>query len=89
MADNYAQILSGALTQPKPFQVSIDDERVDELKLLVKLGKIAPPTYESTQKEQNFGITHQWLTDAKSAWMKFDWYVHKKHRLCLTLDLTW
>ncbi|KAG8675878.1 hypothetical protein FPOAC1_001873 [Fusarium poae] len=79
MADNYAQILSGALTQPKPFQVSIDDERVDELKLLVKLGKIAPPTYESTQKEQNFGITHQWLTDAKSAWMKFDWRAAEKH----------
>ncbi|GKU07567.1 epoxide hydrolase [Fusarium langsethiae] len=79
MADNYAQIPSGALTKPKPFQVSIDDEKVDELKLLVELGKIAPPNYESTQKEHNYGVTHQWLTDAKAAWMKFDWRAAEKH----------
>ncbi|KAH7004770.1 Alpha/Beta hydrolase protein [Fusarium venenatum] len=79
MADSYAQIPSGALVQPKPFKVSIEDEKVDELKLLIKLGKIAPPTYESTQKEKNFGITHQWLTDAKAAWMKFDWRAAEKH----------
>jgi microsomal epoxide hydrolase len=78
MADSFAQIPSGALIQPKLFKVSIDDEKVDELKLLIKLSKIAPPTYESTQKEKNFGITHQWLTDAKAAWMKFDWYVDEK-----------
>lgn len=78
MADSYAKIPSGALVQPTPFRVSIEDERVEELKLLVKLGKIANPTYESTQKEHNYGITHQWLTDAKDAWMKFDWYVRKR-----------
>ncbi|GKU12452.1 epoxide hydrolase [Fusarium langsethiae] len=79
MADSFAQIPSGALIQPKLFKVSIDDEKVDELKLLIKLSKIAPPTYESTQKEKNFGITHQWLTDAKAAWMKFDWRAAEKH----------
>ncbi|KAL6920604.1 hypothetical protein ACHAP8_007378 [Fusarium lateritium] len=79
MADSYAQVPSGALVQPRPFKVTIDDEKVDELKLLIKLGKIAPPTYESTQKEKNFGITHQWLTDAKAAWMKFDWRAAEKH----------
>ncbi|WXC56089.1 hypothetical protein SNK03_002026 [Fusarium graminearum] len=78
MADSYAKIPSGALVQPTPFRVSIEDERVEELKLLVKLGKIANPTYESTQKEHNYGITHQWLTDAKDAWMKFDWRAAEK-----------
>ena len=73
MADGYAQIPAGAQVQPKPHHVSIEDEKVEELKLLVKLGKIAPPTYESTQKEHNYGITHQWLTDAKAAWMNFNW----------------
>ncbi|RBR26365.1 uncharacterized protein FIESC28_00865 [Fusarium coffeatum] len=79
MADGYAKIPSGAQVQPKPYHVSIEDEKVEELKLLVKLGKIAPPTYESTQKEHNYGITHQWLTDAKAAWMKFDWRNAEKH----------
>jgi hypothetical protein len=89
MADSYARIPSGAITQPKPFQVSFDDEKVDELKQLVKLGKIAPPTYESTQKEHNYGITHKWLTDAKAAWLKFDWYVDMKQSVFRTSDPVW
>lgn len=75
MSDGYAKIPSGAKVQPTPFQVSITDDRVDELKQLVKLGRVGPPTYESTQKEHNYGVSHQWLTDAKAAWIDFDWYV--------------
>ncbi|KAF4335453.1 microsomal epoxide hydrolase [Fusarium beomiforme] len=75
----YNSIPSGALVQPTPYQVSIADERIDELKQLVKLGKIAPPTYESVQNENNYGIGHQWLTDAKAAWLDFDWREVEKH----------
>jgi microsomal epoxide hydrolase len=75
MSNGYAKIPSAALVQPTPFQVSIADDKVDELKQLVKLGRIGPPTYESTQKEYNYGVSHKWLTDAKVAWIDFDWYV--------------
>ncbi|KAF4997501.1 hypothetical protein FGRMN_3865 [Fusarium graminum] len=79
MADGYGRVPAGAQIRPKPFQVSIAEDRVAELKQLVKLGKIAPPTYESTQKEHNYGIDHQWLTDAKAAWIDFDWRAAEKH----------
>ncbi|KAL4727120.1 hypothetical protein ACLX1H_006021 [Fusarium chlamydosporum] len=79
MADGYARIPSGAQSQPKTYKISIEDEKVEELKQLVKLGRIAPPTYESTQTEHNYGITHKWLTDAKADWLKFDWRAAEKH----------
>lgn len=75
MSGGYSHIPAGAQVEPKPFEISIPEERVAELKQLVKLGKVAPPTYESTQKEHNYGVGHQWLTDAKAAWIDFDWYV--------------
>ncbi|KAF5603228.1 microsomal epoxide hydrolase [Fusarium pseudocircinatum] len=79
MSDGFAKIPSGAQVQPTPYQVSIADDKVDELKQLVKLGRVGPPTYESTQKEHNYGVSHQWLTDAKAAWIEFDWRAAEKH----------
>ncbi|KAF9776543.1 hypothetical protein IL306_005252 [Fusarium sp. DS 682] len=79
MEDGYTKIPSGALVEPLLFKVSIADDKIDELKQLVKLGKIAPPTYESTQNEHNYGISHKWLTDAKAAWVNFDWRAAEKH----------
>lgn len=75
MSDGFAKLPSGAQLQPTPYQVSIADDKVVELKQLVKLGRVGPPTYESTQEEHNYGVSHQWLTDAKAAWIDFDWYV--------------
>lgn len=75
MSDGFAKLPPGAQVQPTPYQVSIADDKVDELKQLVKLGRVGPPTYESTQHEHNYGVSHQWLTDAKAAWIDFDWYV--------------
>jgi hypothetical protein len=81
MDDGFGRIPSEALVEPKPFQIFIADEKIAELKQLVKLGKVAPATYESTQKEHNYGIGHQWLADAKAAWLDFDWYVRSWHIL--------
>ncbi|KAI1041130.1 hypothetical protein LB505_005878 [Fusarium chuoi] len=72
MSDGFAKLPPGAQVQPTPYQVSIADDKVDELKQLVKLGRVGPPTYESTQHEHNYGVSHQWLTDAKAAWIDFD-----------------
>ncbi|KAF5615120.1 microsomal epoxide hydrolase [Fusarium tjaetaba] len=79
MSDDFAKIPSGAQVQPTPYKVSIADDKIDELKQLVKLGRVGPPTYESTQKEHNYGVSHQWLTDAKAAWLNFDWRAAEKH----------
>ncbi|KAF4444177.1 hypothetical protein F53441_11236 [Fusarium austroafricanum] len=79
MNDGFGKVPSSALFEPRPFQAAFTDDKIHELKRLVKLGKIAPPTYESTQKEHNYGITHRWLSDAKAAWLDFDWRAAEKH----------
>ncbi|KAF5252796.1 hypothetical protein FANTH_2120 [Fusarium anthophilum] len=79
MSEGFAKIPIGAQVQPTPYRVSIADDKVDELKQLVKLGRVGPPTYESTQKDHNYGVSHQWLTDAKAAWIDFDWRAAEKH----------
>jgi len=56
----------------KPFKVSFSDASLDELKTLLKLSKLPPPTYEG--KQTNLGVTRQWMEEAKTRWENgFDW----------------
>ena len=76
MSNQFRTIPSKALRQPTPFTVSIPEAEVSDLRALLKLSKIPSPTYESLQQDGKFGITHQWLTEAKEYWLnEFDWYV--------------
>ena len=74
MALPFSQVPSGAKVPPSPFQVHVPDEQIEELQLLIKLSKIAPPTFESQQQDRKYGITTEWLTVAREAWKTFDWY---------------
>jgi microsomal epoxide hydrolase len=65
-----------ATIQPTPFKVSILQSVLDELKTLIKLSKVAPPTYEGSQEDRKYGVTNKWVREAKEIWEKdFDWYV--------------
>ena len=58
----------------KPFDVDIPEKDVEEFKTLLKLSKVAAPTYESTQKDRKYGVTDKWLAEAKERWSGgFDW----------------
>lgn len=73
MATPFSQVPSGAKILPSPFHIHVPDEQLEELQLLIKLSKIAPPTYESVQQDRKYGITTEWLTNAREAWRTFDW----------------
>lgn len=67
-----------AKSQPSPYSVAVSEERLEELKQLLKLSKIGPPTYENLHaetREGKFGLTREWLVDAKKEWLDFDWCV--------------
>lgn len=65
---------SNATLKVLPFKVNIADSCVEELKTLLKLSKLPPPTYEGTQT--NMGVTRQWVADTKEKWEnEFDWSV--------------
>jgi microsomal epoxide hydrolase len=61
-----------------PFQVSIPEESLTELKTLLKVAKMPPNTYEGTHA--GFGLTHQWIKEAKAYWeTEFNWYALNLH----------
>jgi microsomal epoxide hydrolase len=74
MAIPYSQIPTQATKQPSPFQISVPEAKLSEFKALLKLSKIASPTYESLQEDRRFGVGHKWITEAKQYWEEqFDW----------------
>lgn len=58
------------------FVAHISEEKVSEMKQLLKLSKIGPATYENLHAEPTkgkLGLTREWLTNAKEEWLSFDW----------------
>jgi len=72
----YDSLPSGATANVKKFKVNVSDEKLEELKLLIKLSPIGPAVYENGDGNQDrkLGVTRKWLADAKNQWLnKFDW----------------
>lgn len=58
----------------EPFKLSIPDEDIKVLHILLKSTRIAKESYENVSAEKNkFGITRKWLVDMKDEWIKLDW----------------
>jgi microsomal epoxide hydrolase len=73
MAD-YSTLPPGATLQPKPFKAHVPEEKLQQLKDLVKLSPIAAPTFENTNTGRRFGMEREWLANAKEEWTtNFDW----------------
>jgi microsomal epoxide hydrolase len=75
MSCSYTKLPAGVKVKPQPFEVNIPEAKVSEMKQLIKLSKLPPATYESTQEDRRYGVTTQWLKEAKGAWLDFDWYL--------------
>jgi microsomal epoxide hydrolase len=74
MSPPYSRLPKKATLRPSEFIVDIPQRDLDEFRTLLKLSKVGPPTYESLQQDRKYGITHQWLKDAKRHWENnFDW----------------
>ncbi|KDQ08979.1 hypothetical protein BOTBODRAFT_37508 [Botryobasidium botryosum FD-172 SS1] len=57
-----------------PFKVNIPDSAIDEFKTLLRLSKLAPQTYENSQEDWRYGVTGEWMREAKEKWLNdFDW----------------
>lgn len=65
----------------KRFFLKVSDQDISEWRQLLQLSKIGPTTYENQNAaEQNFGITHKWLTDTKDYWLnKYDWRAQQEY----------
>ncbi|KAI9738745.1 MAG: hypothetical protein M1834_008252 [Cirrosporium novae-zelandiae] len=79
MAFAFNKVPPGAKISPAAFQVNVSNDQIQELQTLVKLSKIAPPTYEGLQQDRTYGITTEWLATAKEAWKNFNWRSMETH----------
>ena len=71
---------SGVVSKPKPFELHVPDQDLEDFKQLLKLSPIASVTFENQQEDRRFGVTRKWLSDAKEHWLtKFDWREHEKY----------
>ncbi|USW53907.1 Putative epoxide hydrolase, alpha/Beta hydrolase [Septoria linicola] len=75
---SFDQLPSSASLKPKPFKAAVSDEDLDHFKQLLKLSKIGPKTFENLTTDvkdyRSWGISRQWLSDAKQHWeTKYDW----------------
>lgn len=73
MTSEFASLPAAARSKPTPFQVAIPEVQLEELHQLLKLSKIGPKTFESEQSIETFGITRDWLVQAKAEWETFNW----------------
>lgn len=73
MAPKFSTVPPSAEKAPTPFTVSVSDEKIDEFRTLVKLSKLAPPTYEGSHADRRLGLSTEWLANAKKELQDFDW----------------
>jgi microsomal epoxide hydrolase len=74
MPNSFASIPKSAILHPVPFHVEVPEAKLDQLKLLLTLSRIAPATFEGRQEDGKYGVSVKWLTQAKEYWENgFDW----------------
>lgn len=70
----YTQLPEAATLCPIPFHLKVTDEAIDELKLLLKLGKLPPDTFETLQEDGRYGMSNKWMRETIAYWKdEFDW----------------
>ncbi|KAL7930201.1 Alpha/Beta hydrolase protein [Trichoderma chlorosporum] len=70
---SFANLPANRKSTPAPFTVSIPEQQLNDFKTLLKLSKIGPKTYENELTDGKFGISRDWLVQAKAEWEKWDW----------------
>lgn len=73
----FSNVPAGASQEPTPFELHIDDKKLQDFKTLLKLSPIAKETYENSRDNGEFGVTRKWMLNTKKHWQEsFDWYLN-------------
>lgn len=70
MSRPFSTLPATAKAAPTPFEISIPKEQLNDLETLIKLSKIAPPTYENSQTDSRYGVTTSWLVTMRDQWLR-------------------
>lgn len=71
---SYSTIPPNATLSPTPFTVNVPEQSLTDLSTLLRLSKLPPATYESSQEDRKYGVTMKWMEEAKEQWQNsFNW----------------
>jgi hypothetical protein len=74
---SFGTVPGTAKQQPIPFEVHFDDQKLEDLKTLIRLSPVSKETYETQDPQGDdwkFGVPRNWMLKAKQAWAEdFDW----------------
>jgi microsomal epoxide hydrolase len=77
MSLSFGNVPTKATLECVKFTAAALDSELEDFYSLLKLSKVGPVTYEGSQSDLRYGITHEWLQNTKEYWLsKFDWYVY-------------
>ena len=87
----FGRLPLNAVAPAAPFVFELPAQDIESFKQLLQLSKLAPETWYNRQEGGTYGISRQWLKDAKEAWLGFDWrgqesYLNSVPNFKLTLD---
>ncbi|KAL9489604.1 hypothetical protein ACSS6W_001881 [Trichoderma asperelloides] len=64
--------------KPEPFTLHVPEKELSEFYELLKLSKIGPATWWNQHTDGRFGVSREWLSQAKETWLTtFDWRQHE------------
>jgi len=76
MSKPYTKLPNKPTIEVKPFEVSIPQKDLDDLKVILKHTRIPKETFENSKSNpEDYGVSREWFIKAREAWMGFDWYV--------------
>ena len=79
MAD-FSKIPSSATLDIKPFKAHVSDQKLQDFKDLLRLSPIGIPVFENTSCDRRYGMTREWLSNAKEHWLNsYDWRKCEDH----------
>ncbi|KAF9872909.1 epoxide hydrolase [Colletotrichum karsti] len=70
----YAQLPHEASVKVSPFHVAVSRDELQDFHDLIRLSKLGPRTYENSSANGRYGVTYEWMSEAKAYWeSRFDW----------------
>ncbi|KAF4980691.1 hypothetical protein FZEAL_3359 [Fusarium zealandicum] len=76
--EEYAKLPTDTTLGVRPFEAHVSEEKLQQFKKLLELSPVAPAVFENTNAGRRYGITRDWINNARDVWLySFDWRKHE------------
>ncbi|KAH8695276.1 Alpha/Beta hydrolase protein [Talaromyces proteolyticus] len=72
---SYDQLPHGSSLDISRFSVKVPEIDLNDLRTLLRLSKLGPKTYENMRSDGKYGVSYEWMSNAKAYWQNsFNWH---------------